>query len=60
MAVDRLFAPDRDQSERVRDDDWFPSDGELREKAKALNAGDSVGLRRRWYVALRDLGVAVP
>ena len=48
--VRRLFDPDRDPNERVRDDDWFagPSDPEWR----ALYAHETVGGRRRWYMNL--------
>jgi hypothetical protein len=48
--VKRLFDPDRDPNERVREDDWFagPSDPEWR----ALYAHETVGGRRRWYMNL--------
>jgi hypothetical protein len=53
-AVERLFDPDRDPAERVREDDWFPES--LDSGWRDLYAVDSVEARRRWYEALEDLG----
>jgi len=60
-AVDRLFDPARDPSERVRDDDWYShdpddTDDEMWEYLRDLDRNDTVAQRRRWYLALRREG----
>jgi hypothetical protein len=52
--VERLFDPDRDPLERVREDDWHPEppDSGWRD----LDAVDTVATRRRWFEALEDQG----
>jgi hypothetical protein len=52
--ITRLFDPDRDPGERVRDDDWFtPAD---RSDLRELYAMETVGTRRRWFMALVEAG----
>jgi hypothetical protein len=52
-AVLRLFADDRDPSERVRRDDWHPMpDSPVFE----LDLVDTIEKRRRWYTNLRRMG----
>jgi hypothetical protein len=54
-AVDRLFAEDRDPSEPVRLDDWYPGAGtEDGDAFAALDVHHTVAQRRRWYLHLRD------
>ena len=48
--VKRLFDPDRDPNERVREDDWFA--GNPDPEWRALYAHETVGVRRRWYMNL--------
>jgi hypothetical protein len=48
-AEERLWAPDRDEDERVREDDWHPTGEPFAE----LDAWDTVGARRRWWLGLR-------
>jgi hypothetical protein len=48
--IARLFDPDRDPGERVRNDDWFtPAD---RPDLRELYSWETVAARRRWYLAL--------
>jgi hypothetical protein len=49
-AIERLFDPSRDPDARCRDDDWYP-DSCL--EMKALDAGQTVRSRRRWYTNLQ-------
>jgi hypothetical protein len=51
-AVDRLFAADRDPTERVREDDWHPSPGTPFHR---LDAVDTVQVRRRWFTRLGEI-----
>jgi hypothetical protein len=53
-AITRLFHPDRDPAERVREDDWFPE--HLDSGVRDLYACDTVAARRRWFEALDDSG----
>ncbi len=52
--IDRLFDNARDPQERVRPEDWHPSpDSGFLE----LDAYDTVGARRHWYLALIKEGL---
>jgi hypothetical protein len=53
-AVERLFDPDRDPTERVREDDWFPES--LDSGWRDIYAVDTVRARRNWFEALEDDG----
>jgi hypothetical protein len=52
--VERLFGPDRDPAERVRENDWFPE--HLDSGWRDLYAVDTVATRRRWFETLEDWG----
>jgi hypothetical protein len=54
-AVERLFDPDRDPAERVREDDWYPES--LDSGWRDLYAVDTVATRRRWFKTLEDEGL---
>lgn len=51
--IARLFDEGREPEERVRDDDWHPTPGSGFEE---LDAHQTVGQRRRWYLALVEEG----
>ena len=55
-AVERLFDPDRDPTEQVREDDWFPEHLDSDSGVQDLYAYETVAARRRWYEALEDSG----
>lgn len=52
--LSRLFDPERDPDELVREDDWHPSDDPA---WREFDLGDSVRKRRRWYHRLVDEGL---
>jgi hypothetical protein len=51
--LERLFAKTRNPRETVRDDDWHPTGGVMKE----LDCWDTVAKRRQWYLNLRDEGL---
>jgi hypothetical protein len=53
-AVKRLFDPDPDANERIRDDDWFPSPADA--EWRSLYAHETVETRRRGFMNLMMAG----
>jgi hypothetical protein len=47
--LERLFDESRDPKEQARAEDWHPDSSWA-----ALDANDTLGARRRWYLALLD------
>jgi hypothetical protein len=52
--VRRLFDESRDPNERVRDDDWHPSQGTPWQE---LDWCHTIGQRRTWYLNLKKEGM---